>query len=213
MIKSSKNRKPVCLIILDGWGLSKKCEGNAIALGNTPNMDSYLNTYPNVCLNASGTAVGLPEGQMGNSEVGHLNIGAGRVVYQELTRINKSIKDGDFFKNPVLEKALSEVVSKKEKSLHLMGLVSDGGVHSHLSHLKALVDMAKNKGVKNLYIHAFLDGRDVPPRSAIKYLKELDEYLQKKAIGKVATVSGRYYAMDRDNRWARTRKEIGRAHV
>ncbi len=193
-------------MILDGWGLSKRREGNAIALGNTPNMDNYFQRYPHTSLNASGAAVGLPEGQMGNSEVGHLNIGAGRVVYQELTRISKAVDDGDFYENPVLSKIFSDVAASGERSLHLMGLVSDGGVHSHIKHLKALVEMAKSKGVKNLYIHAFLDGRDVPPRCAVGYLEELDEYLQKRSIGKVATVSGRYYAMDRDNRWARTGK-------
>jgi len=193
-------------MILDGWGLSKKREGNAIALGNTPNMDNYFQIYPHTSLNASGAAVGLPDGQMGNSEVGHLNIGAGRVVYQELTRISKAIDVGGFYENPVLNKVFSNVAASDGKSLHLMGLVSDGGVHSHLKHLKALVDMAKTRGVKNLYIHAFLDGRDVPPRSATGYLEELELYLQKKSIGKVATVSGRYYAMDRDNRWERIKK-------
>lgn len=193
-------------MILDGWGLSKRREGNAIALGNTPNMDNYSQIYPHTSLATSGAAVGLPDGQMGNSEVGHLNIGAGRIVYQELTRISKEIDGGDFYENPVLNKAFSDVTASGGKSIHLMGLVSDGGVHSHLKHLKALVDMAKSRGVKNLYIHAFLDGRDVPPRSAIGYLEELDRYLQKKSIGKVATVSGRYYAMDRDNRWERIKK-------
>ncbi|HAJ95139.1 MAG TPA: 2,3-bisphosphoglycerate-independent phosphoglycerate mutase, partial [Actinobacteria bacterium] len=206
MTKSGKNRKPICLMILDGWGLSKRREGNAIALGNTPNMDNYLQIYPHTRLTASGPAVGLPDGQMGNSEVGHLNIGAGRVVYQELTRISEAIDNGDFYENPVLNKAFSDVAASNEKSIHLMGLVSDGGVHSHLKHLKALVNMAKSQGIKKLYIHAFLDGRDVPPRSAIGYLEELESYLRKKSIGKVATVSGRYFAMDRDNRWDRTRK-------
>ena len=177
-------KRPVCLIILDGWGLSQRKEGNAIALANTPNMDSYIKKYPNTTLNASGEAVGLPEGQMGNSEVGHLNIGAGRTVYQEFTRISKSIKDGDFFTNPVLEKAFVNALENNRK-VHLMGLVSDGGVHSHQKHLNALVDMAKMKGIKDLFIHAFLDGRDVPPRSAIGYLEELDSYLKKKSLGKV----------------------------
>ena len=193
-------------MILDGWGLSERREGNAIALGNTPNMDNYSRIYPHTSLNASGVAVGLPGGQMGNSEVGHLNIGAGRIVYQELTRISKAVDDGDFYENPVLNEAFSGVAASSGKSLHLMGLVSDGGVHSHLKHLKALIDMAKIKGVKNLYIHAFLDGRDVPPRSATGYLEELEFYLQEKSIGEVATVSGRYWAMDRDNRWERIKK-------
>ena len=193
-------------MILDGWGLSKKREGNAIACGNTPNMDNYFRIYPHTSLAASGAAVGLPDGQMGNSEVGHLNIGAGRVIYQELTRISKAVDDGDFFKNPVLNKAFSDMSGSGDKSLHLMGLVSDGGVHSHIKHLKALIDMAAAKDIKNLYIHAFLDGRDVPPRSAAGYLEELENYLQKKPIGEIATVCGRYYAMDRDNRWDRVKK-------
>jgi 2,3-bisphosphoglycerate-independent phosphoglycerate mutase len=205
MTEEKANNRPLCLIILDGWGLSKKTEGNAIALGSTPNMDNYMKTYPHAALNATGEAVGLPEGQMGNSEVGHLNIGAGRIVYQEFTRISKSIKDGDFFRNPVLEKALTDAAESK-KNVHLMGLVSDGGVHSHIGHLKALVGMSKIKGVEKLFIHAFLDGRDVPPRSAAGYLEELERHLERKSLGTVATVSGRYYAMDRDNRWARTRK-------
>jgi 2,3-bisphosphoglycerate-independent phosphoglycerate mutase len=201
----SRKFKPVCLIILDGWGLSEKVEGNAVRMGKTPNMDSYHNIYPDTRLKPSGEAVGLPEGQMGNSEVGHLNIGAGRVVYQEFTRINKDIKDGSFFKNEVLNKAV-ENVKKNKASLHLMGLISDGGVHSHIRHLFALVDLAVNGGIKDLYIHAFLDGRDVPPRSAVPFLKQVDDYLKEKKIGEIATVSGRYYSMDRDNRWKRTKK-------
>lgn len=197
--------KPICLIILDGWGLSDKIEGNSIRLAKTPNMDSYLKIYPNTKLRASGKAVGLPEGQMGNSEVGHLNIGAGRIVYQELTRINKEIKNGDFFKNKVLIEAV-ENVRENKSSLHLMGLVSDGGVHSHINHLKALIDLAADRDVKNLYIHSFLDGRDVPPRSAVPYLDEVDRYLQEKQVGEIVTVSGRYYSMDRDNRWDRVKK-------
>ncbi len=205
MAGKKTNNRPLCLIILDGWGLSNRTEGNAIALGSTPNMDNYMKAYPHTALDASGEAVGLPEGQMGNSEVGHLNIGAGRTVYQEFTRISKSIRDGDFFKNPVLEKALADAAESK-KNVHLIGLVSDGGVHSHMEHLKALVDMSKVEGVEKLFIHAFLDGRDVPPRSAKGYLEELDRHLGHKSLGTVATVSGRYYAMDRDNRWDRTRK-------
>jgi len=198
-------KKPICLIILDGWGLSDCRDGNAIYLADTPNMDRYYKIYPNTKLNASGEAVGLPAGQMGNSEVGHLNIGAGRVVLQEFTRISKSIKRGDFFKNRILLEAINNV-KKNKSSLHLMGLVSDGGVHSHIGHLKALVDLATNNGVSDLYIHAFLDGRDVPPRSAVPYLEEVDRYLSKKRVGEIATVSGRYYAMDRDNRWDRTKR-------
>jgi 2,3-bisphosphoglycerate-independent phosphoglycerate mutase len=199
------NKKPVCLIILDGWGLSDNQEGNAIAIADTPNVDKYFKIYPHTRLDASGEAVGLPEGQMGNSEVGHMNIGAGRVVYQEFTRINKSIESGEFYGNPVLNTAYSRI-DGSNKNLHLIGLVSDGGVHSHINHLKALVDMARTRNIKNLYIHAFLDGRDVPPRSAVGYLEELDSYLREKSTGRIATVSGRYYAMDRDNRWDRTKK-------
>ncbi len=199
-------KKPVCLIILDGWGLSENKEGNAIYLAETPNMDRYFKIYPNTKLNASGEAVGLPDCQMGNSEVGHLNIGAGRIVYQEYTRINKAIEDKSFFKNKLFDEAIGKA-NKNSGSLHLMGLVSDGGVHSHLSHLEALIKLAKDKNIKNLYIHAFLDGRDVPPRSAIPYLKEVNNILKENEnIGEIATVSGRYYAMDRDNRWDRTKK-------
>ncbi len=203
--KNNDINKPVCLIILDGWGQSRKKNGNAISLAKTPNMDNYKKTFPNTSLDASGESVGLPDGQMGNSEVGHLNIGAGRVVYQELTRISKEINNGDFFKNTVLNSAMDNAKSD-DRSLHLMGLVSDGGVHSHITHLKALVELAIQKKVKNIYIHAFLDGRDVPPRSAIPYLEDLDKYLKNKSVGEIATVSGRYYGMDRDNRWTRTRK-------
>jgi len=198
--------KSICLIILDGWGLSGQIEGNAIRLAKTPHMDNYINIYPNTRLNAAGEAVGLPEGQMGNSEVGHLNIGAGRVVCQEFTRINKEIKNGNFFKNKVLIGAI-ENVKKNDSSLHLMGLVSDGGVHSHIKHLEALIDLADSRKIKNLFIHAFLDGRDVPPRSAVPFLKEVDNYLKNKSFrGQIATVSGRYYGMDRDNRWERIKK-------
>ena len=202
--------RPLCLIILDGWGISSSIdsqgEGNATVIAKTPNMDHFYKTYPNTVLLSSGEAVGLPDGQMGNSEVGHLNIGAGRIVYQELTRITKSIRDGDFFNNEVLISAISNV-KEKNSSLHIMGLVSDGGVHSHINHLKALIDLAeKNNIKKKVHIHAFLDGRDVPPRSAIPYLNDLDGYLLKKGFGEIATVSGRYYAMDRDNRWDRVKK-------
>ncbi len=197
--------KPLCLIILDGWGLSTNTEGNAIKLANTPNMDNYSARYPNTALFSSGEAVGLPDNQMGNSEVGHLNIGAGRVVYQEFTRISKAIREGDFFKNEILISAVKNVI-KNNSCFHIMGLVSDGGVHSHISHLKALVELAKKNNLKKLHIHAFLDGRDVPPRSAILFLKDLEEYLKQEGIGEIATVSGRYYAMDRDNRWDRVKK-------
>ena len=205
MSAENKMKKPICLIILDGWGIADKSEGNAITLAKTPNMSKFLKLYPNTLLLSSGEAVGLPEGQMGNSEVGHLNIGAGRIVYQELTRITKSIKDGDFFNNEALVSAVNNVKAKKS-CLHIMGLVSDGGVHSHIEHLKALIDLALMHGITKLYIHAFLDGRDVPPKSAIPFLKEVNDYLKLKGIGEIATVSGRYYAMDRDNRWDRVKK-------
>ena len=198
-------KKPICLIILDGWGINVADAGNAICQANTPNMNHYYEIYPNTVLQSSGEAVGLPDGQMGNSEVGHLNIGAGRIVYQELTRITKSIKDGDFFSNEALLSAVNNV-KKNNSCLHLMGLVSDGGVHSHINHLKALIDLAFRNNIKDLYIHAFLDGRDVPPKSAIPFLEEIDSYLEQKGIGKIATVSGRYYAMDRDCRWERVKK-------
>ncbi len=190
------------LLILDGWGYRKEKEGNAILLANTPNFDYLMKNYPWTLLNASGESVGLPEGQMGNSEVGHLNIGSGRIVYQEITRINKAIKDGSFFKNKTLLEAMKR---GKEKALHLMGLLSDGGVHSHQEHLYALLKMAKDEGVKNVYIHAFMDGRDTPPDSGKDYIKKLMEKIDEIGIGKIATISGRYYAMDRDKRWDRTK--------
>ncbi len=190
------------LMILDGVGLNDEERGNAFKLANTPNIDRLIEKYPNTHIATSGMAVGLPEGQMGNSEVGHTNIGAGRIVYQELTRITKEINDGDFFNNEVLINAI-ENVKKNNSSLHLMGLVSDGGVHSHIDHLYALIEMAKKHGVENVYIHAFLDGRDTPPTSAVEYLKELENKIREIGLGKIATLTGRYYAMDRDNRWER----------
>lgn len=197
--------KPVMLIILDGWGLSDKQEGNAIALAAKPFYDSLLKKYPHAKVVTSGDEVGLPKGQMGNSEVGHLNIGAGRVVYQELTRINKAIETGDFFINPVLNEGIRYALEKK-KALHLVGLISDGGVHSHLEHLYALLEMAKNKELQEVYIHAILDGRDVHPLSAKEYLSALEKKLAKLGLGKIATVAGRYYTMDRDKRWDRVEK-------
>ncbi|WP_028308018.1 2,3-bisphosphoglycerate-independent phosphoglycerate mutase [Desulfitibacter alkalitolerans] len=198
--------KPVVLTILDGWGISEKKQGNAILSAETKNMDNYLANYPNTILETSGEAVGLPAGQMGNSEVGHLNIGAGRIVYQDLTRISKAIKDGDFFENPELIKAYKNCCKESGKSLHLMGLLSDGGVHSHIEHVFALIEMAKKMEVENLYVHCFLDGRDVPPKSALKYINSLEEKLKEIGIGQIATISGRYYAMDRDKRWDRVEK-------
>ncbi len=196
---------PLCLIIMDGWGINPREDGNAIALAKTPVLDNLSITYPSTKLNCSGLSVGLPGGQMGNSEVGHLNIGAGRTVYQDFTRIGKAIEDGDFFKNPVLLDAMSKVKSNRS-SLHLMGLLSDGGVHSHTEHLFALTRMAKDNGIEKLFIHALLDGRDTPPRSALAYIKATEDRLKKEGLGEIATVIGRYYAMDRDRRWDRVKQ-------
>jgi 2,3-bisphosphoglycerate-independent phosphoglycerate mutase len=195
----------VALIILDGFGLRDVTRGNAVALARKPNFDRYWSTYPHTTLTASGEAVGLPEGQMGNSEVGHLNIGAGRIVYQDLTRISKSIKEGEFFQNETLLAAVRHA-KQKQKKLHLFGLVSDGGVHSHIDHLFALLELAKREGLQDVYIHAFLDGRDVAPDSAKRYVEQLLEKINELGVGKIATVQGRYYAMDRDKRWERTEK-------
>ncbi|MDR1914041.1 MAG: 2,3-bisphosphoglycerate-independent phosphoglycerate mutase [Clostridiales bacterium] len=196
------SQKPTVLMIVDGFGLSDQTEGNAIKLANTPNLDRIFETYPWEKGYASGLSVGLPDGQMGNSEVGHLNIGAGRIVYQELTRITKSIQDGDFFETPEFIAAMDNA-KVGDASLHLCGLLSDGGVHSHNTHLYALLELAKRRNVKNVYIHAFLDGRDTPPTSGKDYLLELESKTRILGIGKVASISGRYYAMDRDNRWER----------
>ncbi|KOF57334.1 MULTISPECIES: 2,3-bisphosphoglycerate-independent phosphoglycerate mutase [Clostridium] len=195
-------KKPVMLMILDGFGLTDKTEGNAVAAAYKPNFDKCFNNYPHTHLGASGLSVGLPDGQMGNSEVGHLNIGAGRVVYQSLTKITKAIQDGEFYKNAALNKAVDNVL-KNDSTLHLMGLLSPGGVHSHIEHLKGLLDLAKKKGVKKVFVHAFLDGRDVPPSSAKEYIENIEDYMTEIGVGKIATVSGRYYAMDRDKRWER----------
>jgi len=196
--------RPVVLVILDGWGVSPHREGNAIALAATPHMTRYWQEFPHTLLQAAGTAVGLPEGQMGNSEVGHLNIGAGRVVYQDLTRINLAIADGSFFRNPVLAKAMEKVGNGS--SLHLMGLLSDGGVHSHIDHLEALLRMAAGHGLQRVFVHAFLDGRDVPPANARIYIEELEKTALALGCGQIATVMGRYWAMDRDRRWERVEK-------
>lgn len=198
-------KKPVALLIMDGFGYNANEYGNAIKAANTPNLDKILATYPNTLIGASGMDVGLPDGQMGNSEVGHTNIGAGRIVYQELTRITKSIQDGDFFQNPEFVAAM-ENCKEKGSALHLMGLLSDGGVHSHNTHLFALVEMAKKMGLEKVYVHCFLDGRDVPPTSGKDFVDELAKKLQEIGVGQIATVMGRYYAMDRDNRWERVEK-------
>lgn len=191
-------------MILDGFGYNADASGNAIAAADTPNLDRIMETYPHTLLGASGMSVGLPEGQMGNSEVGHMNIGAGRIIYQELTRITKEIEDGTFSHNTVLNQAMEH--AKKGAALHLMGLLSDGGVHSHIRHLLALIDMAKEKGVREVYVHCFLDGRDVPPRCAENYIRQLEAHMEKTGVGRIASIAGRYYAMDRDNRWERIQK-------
>ncbi|MCL6612487.1 MAG: 2,3-bisphosphoglycerate-independent phosphoglycerate mutase [Peptococcaceae bacterium] len=195
---------PLALIILDGWGLRDSRAGNAIAGASTPNMDSFLEKYPHTVISCSGEDVGLPGGQMGNSEVGHLNMGAGRIVYQELTRISKAIRDGDFFENEVLIRAV-EHAHRNGSDLHLMGLLSDGGVHSHIDHLFALLELARRRQLDRVYVHCFLDGRDVPPDNAAEYITQLEEKIKELKTGRIATVTGRYYAMDRDRRWDRTR--------
>lgn len=199
------SKKPTVLMILDGYGLNEKTEGNAVAQAKTPVMDDLMKNYPFVKGNASGLAVGLPDGQMGNSEVGHLNMGAGRIVYQELTRITKEIEDGIFFENEALVAAM-ENCKKNGSDLHLFGLLSDGGVHSHNTHMYALLEMAKRNGIKNVYLHAFLDGRDTPPASSKDFVKEAMDKMEEIGVGQVATVMGRYYVMDRDNRWDRVEK-------
>jgi len=197
-----KLKRPVLLAILDGWGVAPPGPGNAVHLAHTPNMDGWQQRFPATTLTAHNGAVGLPEGQMGNSEVGHLNIGAGRIVYQDFTRINKAIEDKSFFANPVLCGAMDKA-RRRDAKLHLMGLVSDGGVHSHLDHLVALLELAAARGVEKVFVHAFMDGRDTPPDSGKGYMEQLVAACRRLGCGKVATVSGRYYAMDRDRRWER----------
>ena len=210
------SKKPTVLMILDGYGLNENTTGNAVAEGKTPVMDKLMAECPFVKGNASGMAVGLPDGQMGNSEVGHLNMGAGRIVYQDLTKITKAIKDGDFFENPAQDsfslhyhKVLVQGAKKRiaiSTVIHLMGLVSDGGVHSHNEHIYGLLELAKRQGIENVYVHCFLDGRDTPPASGKEYVEQLAAKMQEIGVGQVATVMGRYYAMDRDNRWDRVEK-------
>lgn len=197
--------KLTMLMILDGFGINENENGNAVKLANTPNLDRLMKKYPTTKIYTSGLSVGLPDGQMGNSEVGHTNIGAGRIVYQELTRITKSIEDGDFFTNPEFISAI-ENCKKHNSKLHIMGLLSDGGVHSHNRHLYALLEMAKRRDFEDVYIHCFLDGRDTPPASAEGYIAELEEKIKEKGIGRIATISGRYYSMDRDKRWERIQR-------
>ena len=196
------SKKPTVLMILDGYGLNDRHDANAVYEANTPVMDKLMAEYPFVKGNASGLAVGLPDGQMGNSEVGHMNMGAGRIVYQELTRITKEIQDGDFFKNEALLTAMKNA-KENDSAIHFMGLLSDGGVHSHITHLFGLLQMAKNEGLKKVYVHCFLDGRDTPPASGKGYIQQLQAKMDELGVGEIGVVSGRYYAMDRDNRWDR----------
>ena len=199
------DKKTTMLMILDGFGVNENSEGNAVKLAKIPNINEIMKQYPNTIIHTSGLDVGLPEGQMGNSEVGHTNIGAGRIVYQELTRITKSIEDGDFFSNSELIAAI-ENCKKNNSKLHILGLLSDGGVHSHMRHLFAILELAKRKDFEDVYVHCFLDGRDTPPASADGYIAELEEKMKEKGVGKIATISGRFYAMDRDKRWERVKE-------
>ena len=199
------DKKTTMLMILDGFGVNENSEGNAVKLAKIPNINEIMKQYPNTIIHTSGLDVGLPEGQMGNSEVGHTNIGAGRIVYQELTRITKSIEDGDFFSNSELVAAI-ENCKKNNSKLHILGLLSDGGVHSHMRHLFAILELAKRKDFEDVYVHCFLDGRDTPPASADGYIAELEEKMKEKGVGKIATISGRFYAMDRDKRWERVKE-------
>ena len=198
-------KKPIVLIIMDGVGYGKKYPGNAFDIANTPNLDRFFEEYPNTALEASGEAVGLPDGQMGNSEVGHMNIGAGRIVYQSLTRLNKEVREGKFASNKAYVAAFNNAKNNDSK-LHLFGLLSNGGVHSHINHFKAMIKAAKETGIKKLYVHAFLDGRDVGPKSGVDFVKDLENFMDEVNLGKIATVSGRYYAMDRDKNWDRIQK-------
>ncbi|HLO27387.1 MAG TPA: 2,3-bisphosphoglycerate-independent phosphoglycerate mutase, partial [Geobacteraceae bacterium] len=198
-------KHPLLLMILDGWGINPRQENNAIAQAKTPNMIELCAAYPCTDIGTSGMSVGLPDGQMGNSEVGHLNIGAGRVVYQDLTRISKSIDDGDFFTNPVLLDCIARTKAAGGR-LHLAGLLSDGGVHSHNTHLYALLELARREGMRDVFVHCLMDGRDTPPKSGADYLAQLEEEITRIGVGRIATVIGRYYAMDRDNRWERVEK-------
>ncbi|MCI5649994.1 MAG: 2,3-bisphosphoglycerate-independent phosphoglycerate mutase [Fusicatenibacter sp.] len=196
------SKKPTVLMILDGYGLNTTCEHNAVCEAKTPVMDQLMSQCPYVHGQASGMAVGLPEGQMGNSEVGHLNMGAGRIVYQELTRITKEIQDGDFFKNEALLAAVRNA-KENDSALHMFGLLSDGGVHSHITHVYGLLELAKREGLTKVYVHCFLDGRDTPPASGKSYIEQLQAKMKEIGVGEIGVVSGRYYAMDRDNRWDR----------
>ena len=196
------NKRLIMLAILDGWGINDNENANAVKIANTPNLDAMFKQYPNTKILTSGLDVGLPDGQMGNSEVGHTNIGAGRIVYQELTRITKSIKDGDFFENKAFLDAI-KYCKKQDSDLHLYGLLSNGGVHSHNTHLYALLELCKKEDFDRVYVHCFLDGRDTPPASGEGFILELEEKMKEIGVGKIASIMGRYYAMDRDKRWER----------
>ena len=200
-------KKTTMLMILDGFGINENENGNAVKLANTPNIDKLMKTCPTTEIYTSGLKVGLPEGQMGNSEVGHTNIGAGRIVYQELTRITKSIEDGDFFSIPEFIEAI-ENCKKNNSKLHIMGLLSDGGVHSHMRHLFGLLELAKRKDFEEVYVHCFLDGRDTPPASAEGYIMKLQEKMKEKGVGKIASISGRFYSMDRDKDGIESKKHM-----
>ncbi|HLF22521.1 MAG TPA: 2,3-bisphosphoglycerate-independent phosphoglycerate mutase, partial [Burkholderiales bacterium] len=200
----SVKTKKVLLLIMDGWGWRDAVEANAVRLAKTPHVDRLWERYPHTLIQASGPWVGLPDGQMGNSEVGHLNLGAGRIVYQDIVRIDRAIQDGSLFTNRALVEAMDRL--RVKGALHLMGLLSDGGVHSHQQHLYALLKMAKSRGVRDVFVHAILDGRDTAPHGGERYLSELEKYMRDLGVGSVATIIGRYYAMDRDKRWERTRR-------
>jgi len=195
--------KPIVLTVLDGWGYRAETSGNAIALARKPNYDRILKDFPNTLIQTSGPAVGLPVGQMGNSEVGHLNIGAGRIVHMDSTRIDQLIAGGEFYRQLLLHQVMER---GRARQLHLLGLVSNGGVHSHLNHLFALLKMARENKVTNVFVHCFMDGRDTPPHSGIEFIQRLEQKMRELGVGQIATVSGRYYAMDRDNRWERVEK-------
>ena len=196
------SNKPVILCIMDGYGLAPASSGNAISQAKKPHLDAIFKEYPYTAINASGEAVGLPDGQMGNSEVGHLNIGAGRIVYQSLTLINKAVKDGTFFKNEKYLDAMNHA-KKHHSHLHIFGLMSDGGVHSHVNHICAIIKMAKQQGLDDVFVHAFMDGRDVDPQSGVKYLDMVQKTMDEEGIGHIASISGRYWAMDRDKNFDR----------
>src|SRR6266550_1954393 len=198
--------KPIVLTVLDGWGYRAETKGNAIALARKPAYDRLIKDYPNTLIQTSGRAVGLPDGQMGNSEVGHLNIGAGRVLLMDVMRIDLMIESGEFFRHPVL---LDSMKHARTRRLHLLGLASQGGVHSQLTHMYALLKMARQEGVEDVSVHCFTDGRDTPPNSGIQYLREIQQKMQSIGVGRIASISGRYYAMDRDKRWERIEKAFG----